>query len=145
MTIPSVTRSLIKHRIEPTTYAVEMDFEGVILGALDVTSEVTSGGFCSHTLSGLPLAGSIDTVEQLNRQRDDFEAFQPTCGNVHHLFNDILTMKKSHRAALAAFALADARAKALEREAKAQAAKIEELLGRLVDQKPLPLFDGYAQ
>ena len=142
MPIPNVTRALLRHRDYQTVYAIEVDFEGTILGALDVTTEVERGGLCGHLLETLPLAGSIDTVELLTRHRDDFEPFTVSCGNVHHLFNDLLRCEKDHRAALAAFATADARAKGLKKEADARGAKVHELLGKLADAPPLPLFDG---
>jgi hypothetical protein len=137
-----MTRSLIKHIQEPTIYAIEADENGFILGALDVTSEITSGGFCAHLLNGLPLTGALDDVERLNRERDEhWQVFESDCGNVHHLMADLLAFEKDHRAAATAFAMADSRAKALRKDMDLRAQKVHDLLGRIADRKPLPLFE----
>lgn len=136
-------RSFIKHRVEPHVYAIESDEDGVILSALDVTSESTSGGICLHALASLPLAGRIDDVEYLQRTRhDEFDDFVPDCGNVHHLMTDLLGMETEHRRAAAEFAMADSKSKALKKEMEIAGAKVHELLARISDRKPLPLFDA---
>jgi hypothetical protein len=138
-----LTRSLIKHNIEPHVYVIESDEDGMILAALDVTSEATRGGLCGHMLADLPLAGAIDDVEMLNRERDDsFGPYEAECGNVHHLLADLLAMEREHRSAAASFAMADSRAKSLKKEMELRAQKVHELLGRIGDRKPLPLFDA---
>src|SRR5262245_37007818 len=125
------TRSLIKHLQEPTVYAIESDEDGLILSALDVTREATSGGLCLHTLGDLPLAGRIDDVELLNRERENFDAYVPDCGNVHHLMTELLALDRDHRATSAAAAIADSKAKSLRKDAEAKAAKVHELLAKI--------------
>jgi hypothetical protein len=138
----STTRRLIKHVHEPTVYAVEVDEDGFILAALDVTSEVTSGGLCLHMLSTLPLAGALDDVERLNRERDTFDAYTADCGNVHHLMADLIAAEREHRAASAQTAMAESRFRSLKKDTELKAAKVHDLLGRIADRKPLPLFEG---
>lgn len=136
------TRSLIKHQAEPTVYAIEGDEDGMILAALDVTDEATSGGLCVHMLAGLPLAGRIDDVEMLNRERDEqWAPYVPECGNTHHLLGELIAMEKDHRAAAGLFAIADAKARSLKKDVDQKAAKVHELLARIADRKPLPLFE----
>jgi hypothetical protein len=137
------TRMFIKHRAEPTTYAIEADEGGLILAALDVTDEATTGGLCPHLLGGLPLAGRLDDVEMLNRQREaEFEDYVPECGNLHHLMQDLLALERDHRDAAAAFALADSRAKSLKKDLEMRAAKVHDLLDRINHRTPLPLFEA---
>jgi hypothetical protein len=137
-----MNRYFLKHRAQPTVYAVEGDEDGDILGVLDVTTEATSGGLCPHLLSTLPLAGRLDDVEYLQRTREEYESFTPECGNVHHLMTDLLTFEREHRQVAAAFALADGKAKALKKDMELRAAKVHELLGRIDDRSALPLFDA---
>lgn len=137
------TRALIKHRQEPTVYAIEADEDGIILAALDVTSEVTGGGFCVHLLPALALTGRIDDVELLNREREEhWEGFTPECGNVHHVMADLIAAEKEHRAAATATAIAESRFRSLKKDTDAKAAKVHDLLGRIADRKPLPLFES---
>ena len=136
------TRSLIKHRQEPTVYAIESDEDALILAALDVTREATSGGLCSHTLGDLPLAGRIDDVELLNRERENYDGFIPECGNVHHLMTELLALDREHRQAAAAASIAEARFRSLRKDVDAKSQKVHELLARINERKPLPLFEG---
>lgn len=136
-----VTRLCIKHAAEPTVYVVECDDEGTILAALDVTDDATRGGLCAHILDTLPLAAQLDELTYLQRDRDRYVPYEPDCGNVHHLMHDLLRLEREHRAAAAAFALADSRAKGLKKDMETKAAEVHELLARLADRKPLPLFD----
>jgi CHAD domain-containing protein len=136
------TRSFIKHIKEPGTYAVETDEDGFILAALDVSSEMTSGGICPHLLPTLPLAGRVEDIEVLMRARDEYEPFEPDCGNVHHLMNDLLSFEREYRQSETAFALADSKAKALKKEMEAKAVRVHDLLSRISDRKPLPLFEN---
>lgn len=140
----NTTRALIKHTIEPTTYAVEIDADGMILSALDVTTEATSGGLCPHLLETLPLAAAIDDVERLNRTRDAYSTFVPDCANAHHLLSDLVKLESEHRTAIDAFAAADARAKSAKKRVDETAAEVHQLLGKIRDRKPLPLFEGIA-
>lgn len=139
-----MTRRLIKHLAQPVIYAVDVDDDGMVLGALDVTTEVTSGGLCSHLLESLPLVGRLDDVEYLNAHRDEYEPYATACGNIHHLMRDLLRLEADHRAAKAAFRLTDARAKALRRDVDARAAEVHALLDQIAERKPLPLFEDAA-
>jgi hypothetical protein len=145
MALPT-RRMYLKHRAEPGTYAVEYDVDGMILNALDVTSEATKGGLCPHMLHTLPLAGRLDEVEYLNRMRssDTFEEWLPDCGNVHHLLNDLVTLEQEHRRAIDGFAMADSIAKSKRKDMELTAAKVHELLARISDRKPLPLFEAIS-
>jgi hypothetical protein len=140
---PKLTRSLIKHIAEPTVYVIETDEDGMILNALDVTNEATGGGLCPHVINDLPLAGRIEDVELLNRERDEqWQPYVPDCGNIHHLMTDLLAFEREHRAAAQAFAMADSRAKGLRKELDLKSQKVHELLGRIADRKPAPLFEA---
>lgn len=135
-----LTRSLIKHLEDGTIYCIEADESGFILAALDVTSEANSGGLCSHILASLPLAGNIEEVERLNRDRDRFEGFEAACGNVHHLMAELLDLEREHRAASALCAMAEARFRSLKKDVDLKGTKVHELLNRIAERKPLPLF-----
>jgi hypothetical protein len=145
-----LTRSLIKHAKEPAFYVIEADEDGVILAALDVSSEVTSGGLCRHMVKDVPLLGQLDDVERLNRERAQGDAegvdvwlpYVAECGNVHHLMTELLALDRDHRAAAHAYAVADAKAKSLKKEMDARGEKVHELLGQISDRKPLPLFEA---
>lgn len=136
------TRSLIKHTAEPFIYCIECDDEGFILAAMDVTKEAESGGLCPHMLAGLPLAGAIEDVERLNRERDsEWNVYTTDCGNVHHLMADLINAEKDHRAAAAQTAMAESKFRSLKKDTELKAAKVHDILGRLADRKPLPLFE----
>ena len=77
-----LTRTFVKHQIEPAIYAIETDEDGTILGALDVTAEATKGGLCRHMIDSLPLTGRVDEVEYLQRDRAAYDPYEPDCGNV---------------------------------------------------------------
>lgn len=108
-------RYYLKHKTEPTTYAVEGDDRGEVLAALDVTGDATKGGLCPHLLETLPLAARIDDVIQINKHKDDFQVFEPDCQNTHHLLSDLLTLERNYREATSAFGQADAEAKGAEK------------------------------
>lgn len=135
-------RHFLKHQAEPGTYAIEIDEDGQILAALDVTDEATKGGLCTHLLSSLPLAGRIDDVDYLNRQRECYEVFEPECGNVHHLMADLIELERAHRRLIDRFAFEDSTAKSTKKDMEAAGAKVHALLARIADRKPLPLFDA---
>ena len=136
-------RRFIKHRAEPTVYAIETDEDGMILGAVDLTDDATKGGLCPHMIGSIPLAGRIEDVEYLNRKIDDeYDDYVPECGNVHHLMTDLLAMERAHREAAALFALADSDAKAKRKTMENAGAKVHDLLQRIEDRKPLPLFEA---
>jgi len=138
-----MTRYFLKHRAEPTVYAVEGDEDGNLLAVLDVTDAATSGGLCPHLLSSLPLAGRIEDVEYVNRVRDaEYDSYVPECGNVHHLMTDLLALEREHREAAAAFAMADSKSKATKKDMELRAAKVHALLDRINDRVPLPLFEA---
>ena len=137
-----LTRFYLKHRAEPGTFACEGDAAGAILGALDVTDEQTKGGLCPHMLSSLPLAGRVDDLDYLNRERDNFEPFVPECGNVHHLLEDLLDLERAHVTAINEYAEADAEAKTRKKAMEAAGQKVHALLIRISERKPLPLFDA---
>jgi len=137
-------RYYLKHKAEPTTFAVEADERGEILAALDVTDEQTKGGLCPHALESLPLKARIDDVIDLNKHRDDFQVYEPDCRNVHHLMTDLLTLERGFREATSAFEQADAEAKALKKRMEAQGEKVHALLSKIQDRKPLPLFETTA-
>jgi hypothetical protein len=139
----NVTRYFLKHRAEPTVFAVEADDGGELLAVLDVTDAATKGGLCPHLLDSLPLAGRIDDVEYLRRARDDeYDIYAPDCGNVHHLMTDLLALEREHRDAAATFAMADSTAKAAKKDMELRAGKVHALLNRINDRTPLPLFDA---
>ena len=137
-------RYYLKHKAEPSTFAVEADERGEILSALDVTDEATKGGLCPHLLESLPLKARIDDVIDLNAHRNDYALFEPDCLNTHHLLADLLTLERGFREATGAFEQADAEAKALKKRMEAQGEKVHALLVRIQDRKPLPLFEASA-
>ena len=139
--MPTIRR-FTKHLKDATVFAIEAAEDGLILASLDVTTEATSGGLCTHLLPTLPLAGRLDDVEYLNAHADEFEGFEPECGNAHHLMNDLVTLEKEHRNAIAVYAMAASRAAGAKKEMELRAAKVHDLLGRIGDRKPLPLFDA---
>jgi hypothetical protein len=139
--VPMIKR-FIKHRAEPTVFAIETDEEGTILAALDVTDEATKGGLCPHMIASMPLSGHVEDIEFLSRKIDDeFDDYVPECGNVHHLMNDLLQMEREHRDAAASFAMADSTAKAKKKSMELAGQKVHDLLQRIEDRKPLPLFE----
>jgi hypothetical protein len=95
-----------------------------------------------HLIASLPLAAQIDDVEALNRTRDQYETFVPDCANAHHLLADLVQKETEHRAAIDAFAMLDARAKAGKKRVDETAAEVHTLLGKIANRKPLPLFDN---
>jgi len=133
---------LIKDPDVDIVFAIEQDDDAIVLAALDVTAEAKSGGLCSHLLASLPLAGRIDDVEMINRQRERFTRFEVDCGNVHHLMRDLLTLEHDYRESVDRFALADSRAKSLKKDVDTCAAKVHDLLQRIATRKPLPLFEA---
>lgn len=140
--MPMTKRAFLKHTNEPTTYAVEMDDDGLVLSLLDVTSEITNGGLCSHILASLPLAGRVDDLELMRRTRDEYDAFEPDCGNAHHLIHDLIALEQEYRRVCDAFALADSKAKSLKDDMNNKRDKVHSLVRKIADRKPLPLFDG---
>lgn len=139
-----LSRYYLKHKADPTTYAVEADERGEILSALDVTDEAAKGGLCPHLLTTLPLAARIDDVESLNRHRDEFHVCEPDCRNTHHLLSDLLALERDYRTAVQAWEVADGEAKVLKKRMEAQGEKVHALLQRIQDRKPLPLFEQSA-
>lgn len=137
-----LTRVYLKHKAEPLTFAVEMDERGRCLAVLDVSDEQTKGGLCPHLLGVLPLAGRIDDVESVNARRQEFHLFEPECGNTHHLLADLLTMERAYRGSTERFESADRNAKSLKKIMEEDGAKVHQLLIKIQDRKPLPLFAG---
>lgn len=137
-------RFFLKHKAEPMTFAVEADDRGNILGIIDVTDSATKGGLCPHLLDTLPLVGRIDDADFLNRTREEFDYYAPDCANTHHLLNDLLELEKDYRIFLAEWSEADGEAKRLKKRMEAQAEKVHELLQKIQDRKPLPLFEETA-
>jgi hypothetical protein len=137
-------RYYLRHKELKTTYAVEGDDRGEILGVLDVSAEAGQGGICPHMLPSLPLAGRIDEVEYLMKHRDEFAIEEPDCRNAHHLMTDLLLLESDYRAMTRQFEQADAEAKALKKRMEAQGDKVHSLLCRIQDRKPLPLFETAA-
>jgi hypothetical protein len=134
-------RYFVKHVARPDVYAVEGDEQGQILAVLDVTNEATKGGLCPHLLSTLPLAGRIEDVDLVMRQREQFEDYTPECGNVHHLMTDLLALERDHITAAGKFAASDSETKTLKKDMEAKGAKVHALLAQINDYKPLPLFE----
>lgn len=136
-------RYFLKHRSQPDVWAIEGDdSDGAILAALDVTSDATKGGLCPHMLDALPLVANVGDLEYIARQRDDYELHVPECGNTHHLLADLLALEREHVEAVAEFAEADAVAKMKKRAAENAGSKVHAVLARMMDRKPLPLFDA---
>lgn len=135
-------RYYLKHKDEPLTYAVEADERGHVLASLDVSSEEASGGLCPHMLSSLPLAGRLDDVEMINKRRAEFKLFEPECGNTHHLLRDLLDMEREYRGSTQRWESADRNAKALKKVMEEDGEKVHQLLMKIQDRKPLPLFAG---
>lgn len=138
MSTPKLIRTFIKHRAEPTVYALETDEEGNILAALDVSDAATKGGLCPHMLASMALTGRVEDLEYLTRAREaEFEDFVPECGDVHHLMTDLLSLEKEYQTSCAAFAMADSRAKSLKKDMELKGARVHECLTR-VRQPRLP-------
>lgn len=135
----------LKHKAEPLTYAVEADERGHVLAALDVSGDETSGGLCPHILPSLPLAGGMDDVEMLNKQRAEFNLFEPECGNTHHLLKDLLEMEREYRGSTQRWESADRNAKSLKKIMEEDGEKVHQLLMKIQDRKPLPLFAGIGE
>jgi hypothetical protein len=80
-------------------------------------------------------------VELLNRERESYEAYTADCANVHHLMADVVAAEKDHRRAAEASAMAESRFRSLKKDTELKAQRVHELLGKIVDRKPLPLFE----
>jgi hypothetical protein len=136
-----LTRYFLKHKKDGGTYAVEADEHREIVACLDVTDDAKRGGVCPHLLAGLPLASHRFDVDALNKNREDFERFDPDCGNTHHLLADLVAMEGVYRESVTRWESADGTAKAFKKVMEGNSERVHELLNRIRDRKPLPLFE----
>lgn len=139
-----LTRFYLKHKTNTEVFAVEADDRGEILAALDVTAEASSGGVCPHMLATLPLAGRVDDVVSLNMRRAEFAFVEPECGNTHHLLADLLTLEREFRGSTQRWESADRTSKSLKKIMEEDGEKVHQLLMKIQDRKPLPLFEHVA-
>lgn len=135
-----IVRFYIKHKAEPTVFAIERDKQGY-LAAMEVTDSATKQGLCPHLLPSLPLGDEPGLLTHLERHKTEFELYEPECGNVHHLMNDLIELERDFRECGRQWASADLSAKALKKLLDSKGEKVDDLLERIYNRPSLPLFD----
>lgn len=135
-----IVRFYIKHKANPTVFAIERDKRGY-LAALEVTDASTKGGVCPHMLPSLPLSDEPGLLAHLERAKTEFELYEPECGNVHHLMTDLIELERDYRDVLRQWTQIDMQAKALKKLVDHKGDKVHELLERIYNRPALPLFD----
>jgi hypothetical protein len=135
-----IRRFYIKHKAQPTVFAIERDKMGY-LAALEVTDSATKQGLCPHLLASLPLTNEPGLLAHLERTKTEFELYEPECGNVHHLMNDLIELERDYRDCLRQWTQVDLSAKALKKLVDSKGEKVHELLERIYNRPTLPLFD----